>query len=157
MTTFTITADGFEELNQELNDLLVELPAAISRTANFVSQSTVQRVKHKIRTGGRSGRTYQLPEGVHTSSAPGEPPANFSGALANSYTFTKMTPTNLRSQVGSTLSYAAVLERGGFVRTSAQFGSRLVYIEPRPVLFPSFIEAINAARGKLKKEVEKVL
>lgn len=151
---FNLDIQGIDQLNREMAELMQEVPAAVQRTGNFIIQSTQQRVKQKIRTGARSGRQY----GSHRASAPGEPPANFSGKLADSYKAKLMTD-DVRSSgnLGSNLGYARTLEYGGYVKTSAEFGGRLVYIEPRPVLLPSFYEALNSARGKLRREVAKIL
>lgn len=145
------TMVGDDILQRELMEMMTASGASVARVGNFVAQSTAQRVKHKITTGPRSGRQY----GDHKASAPGEPPADFTGALADSYTYTRMTDRpGSRAYAGSNLRYAQTLEFGGTVYTTAQFGNKPVYIEPRPVLLPAFIEAINAAQGMLKREFE---
>lgn len=150
---YSVDIQGLDQFIEEMNDLNDKFPLAISRTANFVAQSTVQRVKHKIRTGSRSGNIY----GRHQASAPGEPPANLTGELAASYTYTRMTDRpGSRATAGSPLPKARVLEFGGWTVTSPKFGSRPVFIMPRPVLLPSFLEAINAAKGRLKQEFERL-
>jgi len=151
---FALDISGFKELMQELADLPDKANASIERTMNFVAQSTAQRAKKLIRTAGRSGRIYEVGGRTHQASAPGEPPANLTGRLANSITFTKMTsrPGSFAT-AGSNLSYATTLEFGGFSR----FNGKVVYVEERPFLLPSFEEAIQGAEVKLKAEFERSL
>lgn len=147
---------GLEGAMQDLADLEFEMPAAIARTANFVVQSTVLRTKARIRQGGRSGRIYDTASGTHQASAPGEAPANLSGRLAASYTFTKMTSRDGSvATAGSPLKKAKTLELGGIVQKSPRFGGGSTFIAPRPALGPSFEEAVAAARTKLKQELKK--
>ena len=154
---FNLDIQGMAGLQSDLNDLMFALPAAAARVGNFVAQSTAIRAKARIREGGRSGRVYELPSGTHQSLAPGEAPADLTGALANSITYTKAVEKNrFLATAGSNLAYAKTLELGGFVTTGVRFGGAQVYIEPRPFLYPSFLEAINAARGKLAVEVDRI-
>lgn len=70
-------------------------------------------VMKKLLRGTRSGATYRVPGGVratYTASAPGEPPANRTGTLGNS--FRAISRGNNRSLVGSSLVYARHLEIG---------------------------------------------
>lgn len=151
---FALDIRGFAELMQELADLPEKANASIARTMNAVAQSTAQRARIKIRTGTRSGHVYLTEGGVHQASAPGEPPANLSGALAGSIRSTRMTdrPGSFAT-AGSDLAYAQVLEFGGF----SDFNGKPVYVEPRPFLVPSFEEAIVGVEARLKKEFERSL
>ena len=147
--------DNLDVFESEITALFDKFPTAIARVGNFVAQSTAQRARHKISTGTRSGRHYA--QIGHTASAPGEPPASITGRLVNSITFSRMTDKpGTRATAGSDLAYARILEFGGYTKTSPEFGSRTVFIEPRPFLLPSFLEAVRAAEGKLKKEFEKL-
>jgi hypothetical protein len=143
---------GFSELMAELADLPDRANASIARTMNFVAQSTAQRAKTKIKTGGRSGYVYEVNGRMHQASAPGESPADLSGTLAASIGFTKMTdrPGSFAT-AGSDLSYATTLEFGGF----SKFDGKVVYVEPRPFLLPAFEEAIQQAGTVLKAEFER--
>lgn len=145
---------GFDELMEELLALPEKANASLARTLNFVAQSTATRAKNRIRSGSRSGHVYFLEGKLHQASAPGEPPANLSGALANSIKFTKITNNPMSgATAGSDLAYAATLEHGGF----ASFEGEVVYVDPRPFLLPSFEEAIQRADVVLKREFERSL
>lgn len=140
----------------DLMDALISAPRAaevsMARVLNFAAQSTAQRAKNRIRTGQRSGRTYFHTGAPHTASAPGEPPANLSGALAASIRFTKITNNPMSgATAGSDLAYAATLEFGGW--TEGDFGT--VYVEARPFLLPSFEEAVLEAEKRFMPEFEK--
>lgn len=149
---FGLDIRGFDQLMQELADLPEKANASIARTMNFVAQSTAQRARNKITTGMRSGHTYIIDGKVHQASAPGEAPASLSGALAQSIRFTKMTDTpGSFATAGSDLSYAPMLEFGGF----STFEGEVVYVEARPFLLPSFEEAIQQAGVVLKAEFER--
>lgn len=151
--SITFKVEGIEEAEAEILRLAEEYPLALQRTANFIAQSTAQRARNKITTGFRTGRNYN----GHRASAPGEPPANLSGDLAQSITHRKMTdrPGSV-AEAGTNLDYGKTLELGGYVKTSPAFGSRLVFIEARPYLLPSFYEAVTMAEKKLKQEASKV-
>ena len=148
MTSLKVDMRGLTNLMTELADLPQKANASIARTNNFVAQSTALRVKLKIRAPGRSGKFYTIGGRTHQASAPGEVPAGLSGALANSYTWTKMTdqPTSFAT-AGSNLAYARVLEFGGM-------NDQGKWVEARPFLLPAFIEAIAQAEKVLKREFE---
>lgn len=151
---FSVEMRGFSELMGELLDLPVKADASIARTMNFVAQSMAQRAQAKIRAGGRSGHIYQTDRGPHQASAPGEAPANLTGALVASISFTRMTdrPGSFAT-AGSTIAYAETLEFGGF----SDFNGKYVYVQARPFLLPSFEEAILQAETVLKREFERGL
>ena len=151
---FDLDISGFKELMEELAELPYKADASISRTMNFVAQSTAQRARRRITTGTRTGNVYEIDGRFHQASAPGEPPANLSGALAASIRYTKMTdkPGSFAT-AGSNIAYATVLEFGGY----SDFGGSTVYIEARPFLLPSFEEAIQTAGVKLREEFERSL
>ncbi len=145
---FKLDVRGFSDLMQELADLPQKANASIARTGNFVAQSTGLRVKLKIRSPGRSGKVYSFGGRTHQASAPGEVPASLSGALANSYTWTRMTerPGSFAT-TGSNLAYAKTLEFGGL-------NDEGFWVAARPVLLPAFLEATAQAEKVLKKEFE---
>lgn len=151
---FALDIQGFGALMTELADLPQIANASIARTMNFVAQSTAQRAKQKIRSGPKTGRVYRRNGRLHQASAPGQSPADLSGALAGSITFTKMTDTpGSFATAGSNLSYATTLEFGGF----SEFDGRAVWVESRPFLLPAFEEAIQQAGTVLKREFERGL
>jgi len=151
---FNLDIMGFTDLMDELLDLPQKANASIARTMNFVAQSTAARAKARIRTGAKNGHVYFFNGQRHQASAPGEAPANLSGALASSISYTKMTdrPGSFAT-AGSDLAYATTLEFGGY----AMFRGKAVYVEPRPFLLPSFEEAIQTAGTRLKLEFERSL
>lgn len=151
---FALDIRGFDQLFEELLALPSVAQASLARVLNGVAQSTAIRTRNRILSGGRSGRIYKTESGIHQASAPGEPPASLSGALAASYTFTRMTnnPTSFAT-AGSDLAYAATLELSGF----SDFDGEVVWVAARPHLLPSFEEAIVGIDKKLKDEFERSL
>ena len=152
---FSIDIRNLKGLQDEIEDLMERAPLAAARVGNFVAQSTAQRAKNLIRTSTPTGRSHFVNGSWHRSSAPGQPPANMTGALVQSITFTKMTDRrDSFATAGSTISYARTLEYGGWTTKDAQFGGGTVYIEPRPFLLPSFMAAVQSVKGMLKREFE---
>lgn len=145
---FGLDIRGFSELMEELSELPDKANASIARTNNFVAQSTTERVKNKIRAPGRSGRIYNFGGRQHQASAPGEVPASLTGLLADSYTWTRMTDNpGSFATAGSNLAKAQVLEFGGL-------NDQGFWVAARPVLLPSFLEAMAQAEAVLKREFE---
>jgi len=72
-----------------------------------------QELAKVIYTGSRSGRVYYYKGQSHTASAPGEPPANRSGRLMNSFQY-KRTPSRLTvySDIDPDKPYPYFLEEG---------------------------------------------
>lgn len=152
MIRMDIALEGFEELMEELISMERKANISLARVLNFVVQSTAQRARNRIRGGSRSGRVYVHTGVPHQASAPGEPPANLSGALIASIRYTKVTDDpRSGALVGSDLSYAATLEQGGW--TEGDFGT--VYVDARPFLLPSFEEAVAEAQRRFKPEFDR--
>lgn len=152
MINLGIELEGVDELMEELLSMERKANASLARVLNFIAQSTAQRARNNILSGSKSGNIYNYDGRAHRASAPGEAPANLSGALVNSIRYTKITDRpESGAQVGSSLSYAATLEQGGW--TQGQFGT--VYVEARPFLLPAFEAAVAAAMNKFKPEFEK--
>jgi len=140
---------GIEALQSEMEKLLVDADSAAAETMNFVAQSAGLRAKNKIRQGGRSGRIYEIAGRTHQASAPGEPPANLTGQLADSITWTRMTEREGSfASAGTNDPKGRTLEFGGFNESGK-------YVEPRPFMLPATLEAIDKARGELKRRFEK--
>lgn len=59
---------------------------------------TTEDLRKKIYTGSRTGRVYNFRGQKHIASAPGEPPANRSGRLLNSFKYIR---TALMLKIGS--------------------------------------------------------
>jgi phage gpG-like protein len=147
-----IELEGFEELYDALINAPRKAEISVARVLNFMAQSTAQRAKNRIRSGARSGNIYTHTGTPHVASAPGEPPANLSGALAASITFTKITDKiESGATVGSSLSYAGTLEDGGW--TAGDFGT--VFVEARPFLRPSLEEAVAEGIARFAPEFQK--
>jgi len=145
--TITSVIGDLDGLDDELMELLELDKASVTRTMNFVVQSTAQRAKNLIRKGGRSGRLYF--DGTHQASAPGEPPASLTGVLAGSIHFTKV--TDLLSSVADVsvnADYASILEDGGFNEDGN-------YVAPRPFIRPAFQAAIERAEEVFDRELRK--
>jgi hypothetical protein len=77
-------------------------------------------------------------EGVHRSSAPGEPPAVFKGLLRNSIesSVIEMSRTKYKGAVSTKAPYAALLENGGMVKGR---NGKVYKIEPRPAWLPTLV------------------
>jgi len=135
-----------ETLDEEIAELIDEGTAAVARTMNFVVRSGSQRMKNKIRSGPKTGRVY----GGHQASAPGESPADWSGYLASSIRHTEVTD-NISSEADITIdaTYADTLEYGGFNESGR-------YVEPRPFIYGSIMEALEAGRVQFDKELRKM-
>jgi hypothetical protein len=71
-------------------------------------------MKRRITQGGKSGRLYQRGRKQHQASAPGEPPASDTGALANSIVarISKSDADYAESETGPTMAYDEALEFG---------------------------------------------
>lgn len=116
---------GFAQ--NEMDKLKAPAEAAVLNAA-LIYESAVKR---KL-TGPRSGRLY----GSHQASAPGEPPALWSGELRRSISHTMPIWDNdgrVFANVGTRLVYAAILEWGGYAGNGAR-------ILPRPYMESTFIE-----------------
>jgi len=139
---FQLDLSEFDDLMEQLFDLSIEADASVAWTSDYVVRSVAQRAKNKIRSGGRSGRVYerQDPTRIVQASAPGEPPLNDLGNLADSITFQLYNTSSKIAYAGTDLFYGYDLELG------------TPNIAPRPFLYPAFREAIESAAKQLKKE-----
>ena len=112
-----------------------ELKKIINQAENLVSESSVymaEEMKKSITSGAKSGRRY----GSHTSSAPGQAPANWTGQLLKSIKVQKMKGISF---VYITAKYAEFLEFG----TSK--------MRARPFIIPAFIKTKKYIQDKLKR------
>ena len=112
-----------------------ELKKIINQAENLVSESSVymaEEMKKSITSGAKSGRRY----GNHTSSAPGQSPANWTGELLRSI---KVQKDKNKSFVYITAKYAEFLEFG----TSK--------MRPRPFIIPAFIKTKKYIQDRLKR------
>jgi HK97 gp10 family phage protein len=112
-----------------------ELKKIINQAENLVSESSVymaEEMKKSITSGAKSGRRYSS----HTSSAPGQAPANWTGQLLKSIKVQKMKGISF---VYITAKYAQFLEFG----TSK--------MRARPFIIPAFIKTKKYIQDKLKR------
>ena len=112
-----------------------ELNKIINQAENLVYDGSVymaEEMKKSISSGAKSGRRY----GNHTSSAPGQSPANWTGKLLKSI---KVQKSKGIAFVYITAKYAEFLEFG----TSK--------MRPRPFIIPAFIKTKKMIQDKLKR------
>ena len=112
-----------------------ELTKIINQAENLVYDGSVymaEEMKKSISSGAKSGRRY----GNHTSSAPGQSPANWTGKLLKSI---KVQKSKGIAFVYVTAKYAEFLEFG----TSK--------MRPRPFIIPAFIKTKKMIQDKLKR------
>jgi hypothetical protein len=108
---------------------LAQLEARVEQVLELGASITQQEAVRSIQSGGRSGRIYD----GHQASAPGEPPANQTGALAASILIER--PSRLRRRVTVGELYGAILE----LRKS------------RPFLLPAFYASVGPMRAMLRQ------
>jgi HK97 gp10 family phage protein len=112
-----------------------ELTKIINQAENLVHDGSVymaEEMKKSISSGAKSGKKY----GNHTSSAPGQSPANWTGKLLKSI---KVQKSKGIAFVYITAKYAEFLEFG----TSK--------MRPRPFIIPAFIKTKKMIQDKLKR------
>ncbi len=112
----------------EFKKLLVDAEKITNDAADYMAE----QMKKSIASGAKSGRRY----GSHTSSAPGQSPANWTGKLIRSI---KVQKDKNKSFVYVTAKYAEFLEFG----TSK--------MRPRPFIIPSFIKTKKWFSNKLHR------
>lgn len=112
-----------------------ELNKIINQAENLVYDGSVymaEEMKKSIASGTKSGRRYEN----HTSSAPGQSPANWTGKLLKSIRVQKIKGM---SYVFVTAKYAEFLEFG----TSK--------MRPRPFIIPAFLKTKKMLLERLKR------
>ena len=119
----------------QIKDNKAELLNLLNKAENLVSESSTymaEEMKKSISSGAKSGRKY----GNHTSSAPGQSPANWTGELLRSI---KVQRDKNKSFVYITAKYAEFLEFG----TSK--------MRARPFIMPAFIKTKRYIQDRLKR------
>ena len=119
----------------QINLNKAELTKIINQAENLVYDGSVymaEEMKKSISSGAKSGKKY----GNHTSSAPGQSPANWTGKLLKSI---KVQKSKGIAFVYVTAKYAEFLEFG----TSK--------MRPRPFIIPAFIKTKKMIQDKLKR------
>lgn len=109
----------------------VALQSAVQGACVETAEAIVEEAQYSIRAMPKHGRTYPRPHvgegaegGTYTASAPGEPPANVSGDLADSIAWE---PTGEGAEVTA----------DNFIAHTMEFGSAGGKIAPRPFLHPA--------------------
>ena len=144
MIRFVTQWFGLDTLGEdELNALREPVARAIMRATLYYEG----RVKKKL-TGARTGRIYIIGGITHQASAPGEPPASFTGKLRQSITHTDVMwdGDNAFAEVGSSEPQARILEFGGIT-------SHGVRILPRPYFSATWLEEEAKIQSILDKAV----
>ena len=131
---------------------LNELKATQPRAVRAVTKATLYyeaAVKKKLNAElPRTGRVYIIRGITHQASAPGEPPAPFSGDLRKSIGHEFFEDAGaVWGEVGTTWPYAAILEFGGYTHNGAR-------ILPRPYFLATFLEEEQAISDILETAVE---
>ena len=107
MTVIIIQKD--EEMKRKLNDFPRLGPRAIKRALYDVGKDMYAEVRRLIKEGPKTGRKYKVKGRTHTASAPGQPPANWTGALRRSVGF-KVRKNEV--EYGYKIRYGEYLEEG---------------------------------------------
>lgn len=115
----------------EFNKLLSSAEGITEEAANKMAKE----MKKSILSGAKSGRQYYINGARHTSSAPGQAPANVTGDLVRSIEVSK---SNNKATVSISKDYAVFLEFG----TSK--------MRPRPFILPAFLKTKRWFIEKLK-------
>lgn len=124
-----------------VRDLSIQIVGAIDDAVKAAlldaAQAIASEAQESIRSRPKTGRTYRHPGGgSYVASAPGEPPANVTGALADSIT---AQPEGEGASVTVTNAIAHTME----------FGTAGGKIAPRPFLTPS----VEAKRAQIDQMV----
>lgn len=137
-----LVLEGFEELQDRINDVMLNTERSLEATSNFIAQSTAQRAKNLIQRSSPAGDIHfrENPDRYVRASAPGQPPAIDLGNLIRSISFKKY-------QTGAAYAYA-----GAYYAEDLEFGTDK--IAPRPFMLPAFIAAVDRAEQLLKQEFE---
>lgn len=132
----SVSSSDAKRMAAYLDRLLKDVEARVEQALGEVALLVAQTARNSIQSGDRGGRLYQRHGIVHIASAPGEPPAEQSGQLADSIDVEQDDQqTAHRVTVGA--PYAASLE----------FGS--LHMSPRPFLRP----ALEINRERIKRLV----
>lgn len=113
--------------------VLAQVEREVEEILETGSRITQEEAAHAIQSGGRSGVIYKRTGGYHQASAKGEPPAEDTGALADSIQIERPSRTRRRVVVGE--EYGAILE----LRKN------------RPFLLPAFYRSVAPMRAMLRQ------
>jgi HK97 gp10 family phage protein len=116
-------------------DQLLRLLDDANKITEEAADKMAKEMKTSILSGAKSGRQYYINGARHTASAPGQPPANVTGALVKSI---KVNKERNKSIIKIEKNYAVLLEFG----TSK--------MRPRPFIIPAFMKTKQWIINKLK-------
>jgi HK97 gp10 family phage protein len=122
------------QIKSNKNQLLLLLDDA-NKITEQAADKMAKEMKNSILSGAKSGRQYFINGARHTASAPGQPPANVTGALVKSI---KVNKERNKSIIKIEKNYAVLLEFG----TSK--------MRPRPFIIPAFLKTKQWIINKLK-------
>lgn len=140
---FQVRVRNMSSLQAKVKRLDWGIQAAVITALRGIAEPMENDAQNLIRTGKRSGRwvTRSHPTRRHQASAPGEPPANDMGLLANSIK-AEVDPAQFNLILSAAARYARWLE----------YGTR--HILPRPFLRPILArwrpKIINAIHDAIK-------
>ena len=131
ISTSGLKLEGLRELRKQYPERLQEV---IQR---FVD-STKRGVEDLINNSTPTGRMYTIRGVQHQASAPGEPPAIWTGTLVGSI---RSRVGKLSGSVGTNTRYARFLEQG------------TRRMQPRPYLGPVFEEQVERLKADIQREL----
>lgn len=121
MTVIIIQKD--KEIKKIMKDMPNLAPRAMKRALYDIGQDMYKEVRRLIKEGPKTGKKYRVKGRTHTASAPGQPPANWTGKLRRSVGF------NVRStevEFGYKQDYGKYLEEGT-TKMKPRPGLRITY------------------------------
>lgn len=130
---------GLQEIKSALVKLPIEVRAAADKALAEAASNIADDVVRSIQTGKRTGLMY----GSHQASAPGEPPANKTGNLANSVSTVRLGATSHFVKVAA--YYSGFLESGTYK------------MAPRPFIEPAIERGAKMVKRLTKAAVQKAI
>lgn len=121
MTIVIIQKD--QKMKQAMKDLPKLAPRAMKRALYDIGQDMYKEARRLIKEGPKTGLKYKVRGRTHTASAPGQPPANWTGRLRRSIGF------NVRTnevEYGYKQDYGKYLEEGT-TKMKPRPGLRITY------------------------------
>ena len=112
-----------KEIKRVMKNLPKLAPRAMKRALYDIGQDMYKEARRLIKEGPKTGRKYRVRGRTHTASAPGQPPANWTGKLRRSIGF------NVRStevEYGYKQDYGEYLEKGT-TKMKPRPGLRITY------------------------------
>lgn len=124
--------------------MVMQMTAGARIGAEKAASLMITEARRLIIETPKSGRIYKRSIGLHQASAPGEPPANMLGILANSFKVNvTQTGTLITASITNTAPYAKFLE----------FGTRKM--AARPFMRPAYANTKNDMVAVIKAEIQR--